>query len=243
VPGVVEQSRAADRRKPYLIAAAAIVIGGMAIWAAYQNIAASKAREQADSMIDTRDQLAPLKQDIDSLLKKETSLRQIASGYTNAEADHAFWMDTLAELRGAFASDAVWLTDLVPIHGFDPAKALDGFLQPMGGYKGYGLALMVDLLAGVMSDAAYLTHVKSWVDAPDEPQNLGHFFLLMDTKVLGPSGWLLSRMKDFLSILHASEPANPERPVLVPGEMELARMRDRLRDGIEVDAAVMRLLG
>jgi len=44
-------------------------------------------------------------------------------------------------------------------------------------------------------------------------------------------------------ILHASESANPDRPVLVPGEIELGRMRDRLRDGMDVDAAVLGLLG
>jgi len=145
-------------------------------------------------------------------------------------------------LRDGTSIPETWATDAKGNPTTDPAKALEGFLQPMGGYKGYGLALMVDLLAGVMSDAAYLTHVKSWVDAPDEPQNLGHFFLLIDAKVLGPNGWLLSRMKDFMMILHASESANPDRPVLVPGEIELGRMRDRLRDGIDVDAAVLGLL-
>lgn len=145
-------------------------------------------------------------------------------------------------LRDGLPIPNTWATDAQGLPTTDPAQALDGFLQPMGGYKGYGLALMVDLLAGVMSDAAYLTHVKSWVDAPDEPQNLGHFFLLIDTKVLGPSGWLLERMKDFVTILHASEPADPTRPVLVPGEIELGRMRDRLRDGIAVDANLLEML-
>lgn len=160
--------------------------------------------------------------------------------------DMAISVAARAKIRSALRDGqpipATWATDAKGNPTTDPAKALDGFLQPMGGYKGYGLALMVDLLAGVMSDAAYLTHVKSWVDAPDEPQNLGHFFLLIDTKVLGPSGWLLNRMKDFFMILHASEPANPDRPVLVPGEIELGRMRRQLHDGISVDAAVMRLL-
>jgi len=38
---------------------------------------------------------------------------------TRQEEDHAFWMDVLAEVRGAFASDAVWLTEFAPIHGYD----------------------------------------------------------------------------------------------------------------------------
>ena len=82
----------------------------------------------------------------------------------------------------------------------DPKAALDGFLQPIGGHKGYGLALLVDLFAGLLSNAAYLTHVKSWVDAPDEPQNLGHFFILINTQMLGSTQWLTERMTDFASI-------------------------------------------
>ena len=120
VPLVVEQSRAADRRKPFFIAAAAVLLGGIAAWAALQNSAASKAEEEKKTMADQRESLAPVKQKIDQLLSEEGKLRQIASGYTNAEASHAYWMDLLAEVRGAFASDAVWLRDFEPLSGYDP---------------------------------------------------------------------------------------------------------------------------
>ncbi len=124
VPVVVEQARAADRRKPFFIAAAAVALLGVGSWAALQNVAASQAEDKAKTMADQQQTLAPLKTQIDGLLKKEASLRQIVNGFTGAEADHAFWMDLLAEVRGAFASDAVWLTDFEPISGFDPAAAL-----------------------------------------------------------------------------------------------------------------------
>lgn len=126
VPAVVEQSRAADRRKPFLIAAAAVLLGGVAAWAAFQNISASKAAEEARTMEDQRDTLAPLKSEIDQLLKKEDQIRQIATGYTDAESSHAFWMDLIAEVRGAFASDVVWLTDLEPLHAYDPFAEVKG---------------------------------------------------------------------------------------------------------------------
>jgi type IV pilus assembly protein PilM len=122
VPSVVAQARAADRRKPFLIAAAAVLLGGLGAWAAGQNVAASKAADLARTMAEQRDSLAPLKSQIDGLLKKEAALRQIADAYTGVESDHAFWMDLLAELRGAFASDAVWITDFQPVHGYDPLK-------------------------------------------------------------------------------------------------------------------------
>jgi LDH2 family malate/lactate/ureidoglycolate dehydrogenase len=135
-----------------------------------------------------------------------------------------------------------WATDSQGRETTDPAAALDGFLLPIGGHKGYGLALMVDLFAGLLSGAAFLTHVKSWVDAPDEPQNLGHFFILIDTARLGSTQWLAERMQDFASILHDSPPVNPQQKVIVPGEIELQKMARQRREGIELDAATLALL-
>ncbi len=132
VPAVVEQSRAADRRKPFLIAAAAALLLGTGIWAAFQNVSASKSTEEARTMEEQRGTLAPVKAEIDQLLKKEEQLRQIATGYTDAESSHSFWMDLLAELRGAFASDVVWLTDLEPLSGYDPLEITE---KTAGGSK------------------------------------------------------------------------------------------------------------
>ncbi len=135
-----------------------------------------------------------------------------------------------------------WATDAAGQPTTSPKDALDGFLLPIGGHKGYGLALMVDLFAGLLSNAAYLTHVKSWVDAPDQPQNLGHFFLLIDTRRLGSTQWLAQRMADFAQILHGSAPADPARPVIQPGEIELAKMARQKEQGIALDADVLALL-
>jgi ureidoglycolate dehydrogenase (NAD+) len=143
--------------------------------------------------------------------------------------------------RGESIPDS-WATDKDGRATTSPASALDGFLLPIGGHKGYGLALMVDLFAGLLSDAAYLTHVKSWVDAPDEPQNLGHFFILLDTGRLGSTQWLSQRMSDFAAILHDSPPVDPAKRVIVPGEIELNNMRRQRRDGIALDAATLGLL-
>ncbi|RZL95691.1 MAG: Ldh family oxidoreductase [Variovorax sp.] len=143
--------------------------------------------------------------------------------------------------RGESIPDT-WATDKGGRTTTDPAAALDGFLLPIGGHKGYGLALLVDLFAGLLSGAAYLTHVKSWVDAPDEPQNLGHFFILIDTRRLGSTAWLTERMNDFAAILHASPPAEASRSVLVPGEIELNNLARHRRDGLALDPAVLALL-
>lgn len=160
--------------------------------------------------------------------------------------DMAMSVVARAKIRNALkAGQAIpdtWATDAQGQPTTDPRQALDGFLLPIGGHKGYGLALMVDLFAGLLSNAAYLTHVKSWVDAPDEPQNLGHFFLLIDTRRLGSAQWLAERMNDFAAILHASPAADPARPVIQPGEIELAKLARQRAHGIEVAADVLALL-
>lgn len=135
-----------------------------------------------------------------------------------------------------------WATDRDGNPTTDPAAALGGFLQPVGGHKGYGLALVVDLIAGLLSGAAYLSHVKSWVDTPEEPQNLGHYFLLIDVGRLGSSAWLTERISDFTSILHDTPPRSEDSPVLVPGEIEMKAYRHAQQHGVEIDRNVLTAL-
>lgn len=172
-------------------------------------------------------------------------------GVPGAEGGH-FMLDMAmsvvarAKIRNALkAGESIpdtWGTDKHGRKTTDPKAALDGFLQPIGGHKGYGLALLVDLFAGLLSNAAYLTHVKSWVDAPDEAQNLGHFFILIDTARLGSASWLVERMRDFAAILHGSPAAEEGKPVIVPGEVELRNMARQRANGIDMDPAVVFLL-
>jgi ureidoglycolate dehydrogenase (NAD+) len=135
-----------------------------------------------------------------------------------------------------------WATDAQGKPTTDPKAALEGFLLPIGGHKGYGLALVVDLLAGLLSGASYLTHVKSWEHEPDQPQNLGHFYILINTAMLGSSQWLAARMADYAAILHGSAPADPQAPVIVPGEIELDRLARQMRDGIDIGPAQLAML-
>ena len=160
--------------------------------------------------------------------------------------DMAMSVVARAKIRNAFKRGEqipdTWGTDIKGNPTTDPKAALDGFLLPIGGHKGYGLALMVDLFAGLLSNAGYLTHIQSWQDAPDEPQNLGHFFILIDTKRLGSSKWLSERMMDFANILMDSPAVDLNKPVIVPGMIELAKLERQRKDGIEISAETLKLL-
>ncbi|NYT37452.1 Ldh family oxidoreductase [Allopusillimonas soli] len=158
--------------------------------------------------------------------------------------DMAMSVVARAKIRNALRSGesipATWATDKQGRATTDPQMALDGFLMAIGGHKGYGLALVVDLLAGLLSGASFLTHVRSWSAEPEQPQDLGHLFLLIDTARLGTAGWLAGRMRDFFRILHDTPPADPASPVLVPGEIELTKFRQAEAEGVEVEAAALR---
>lgn len=120
VPEAVELTRAADRRKPFLIASAAILALGLACFAVMNNTAAARAEDKQLTMTDVKENLSPFDKEIRALIKKEQELVKIADSYSGMESDHAYWFDVLSELRGAFASDAVWLTEFSPLYSFSP---------------------------------------------------------------------------------------------------------------------------
>ncbi len=167
----------------------------------------------------------------------------IAFSMPNADGDHVILDMALSVVARAKIRDAnkrgekipdTWATDRDGFPTTDPAAALDGILLPIGGYKGYGLSVMVDLFAGMLSGAAFLTGVKSWVDSPEEPQNLGHFFVLIDTARFASAGELASRMAAFTDIIHSTPAADPQRPVLLAGENEMRSLAQARADGISL---------
>jgi len=162
-------------------------------------------------------------------------------GVPNPDGNHVILDMALSVVARAKIRDAKennssipdsWATGTDGLPTTDPNEALKGLLQPVGGHKGYGLALVVDLLSGLLSNAAYLTHVKAWDKQPDQPQNLGHFFLVFDTKLLGSTDWLAERMNDFTKIIHSTSPINPDNPVILPGEKEQKLYEDNMEKGL-----------
>jgi LDH2 family malate/lactate/ureidoglycolate dehydrogenase len=62
---------------------------------------------------------------------------------------------------------------------------------------------------------------------------------LIDTKRLGVAEWLSGRMNDFADILHSTPPADPDAPVLVPGEIENRNLARARREGVRLDGALL----
>lgn len=122
----------------------------------------------------------------------------------------------------------------------DAAAAMRGFLVPFGGHKGSGLSLAVDILAGVITGAGFLTGIASWTEQPKEPQRAGHFFLLIDPARLTGADAFAKSMTEFRQIVRSTRPADPESPVLLPGEREQKHRQATLTEGVTVPADVLR---
>ena len=88
-----------------------------------------------------------------------------------------------------------WATDSDGNPTTDPAAALNGFLQPVGGHKGYGLALVVDLIAGLLSGAGLSDPCQIMGGHTGRATELGHYFLLIDVGKLGAPDWLETRVR------------------------------------------------
>jgi len=120
----------------------------------------------------------------------------------------------------------------------NPAEALDGFLAPMGGHKGSGLAQAVDLLAGLLPGGGFLTGISPWMQHPEAPQRVGHFFIAIDAaRIYGPGYG--DAIRNFLDIVTSTPPADATSPVLYPGQPEQQRMAVAQREGIAVSAALL----
>jgi type IV pilus assembly protein PilM len=118
VPSAVRTVRAEQRRKPFLISAAAILVAGFAGWTAFQYLAANKAEERSRTMSETQQSLAPVAAQIRGLIQKEKEMGIVADAYAKLESDHVLWFDLMNELSSAFASDAVWITEMTPLYSY-----------------------------------------------------------------------------------------------------------------------------
>src|SRR5262249_33629281 len=76
----------------------------------------------------------------------------------------------------------------------DPLKALEGVILPMGGPKGSGIAMMIDILCGVLTGAAFAGCVGDQEHDFDRPQNVGHFVIALRPNLFVSSNQFESRM-------------------------------------------------
>jgi LDH2 family malate/lactate/ureidoglycolate dehydrogenase len=118
----------------------------------------------------------------------------------------------------------------------DPAAALRGVVLPIGGPKGSGLAMLMDILGGVLSGAAYAGDVGDQYKSFDRPQDVGHFFLAMKPDLFVPADAYRARMDTLVQRVRACPRAEGFDEILLPGEPEARQEAARRRGGIPYTA-------
>jgi LDH2 family malate/lactate/ureidoglycolate dehydrogenase len=131
-----------------------------------------------------------------------------------------------------------WATDEWGQPTTDPRVAIAaGNLLPMGGYKGYGLALMVDVLSGILAGAAFGPHVSN-LRRLDAPQNVGHFFAALDIAAFADPAEFAREMEQLVQEIRDSPRVPGCERVFLPGEIEWEFEEQRRREGIPVPPEV-----
>ena len=102
-----------------------------------------------------------------------------------------------------------------------------------GGHKGYGLAVMVHILGGILAGASF-SPIRNRAQKPSDPHNIGHFFLAIDPAAFRPAGAFEDDLDQVIDVLHGAKRSDPAQPVLVAGDPEIATKAERLRDGIPI---------
>ena len=138
-----------------------------------------------------------------------------------------------------------WLRDLEGRPTTDASGYPDrSVLQPIGGYKGYGLAVLVEILCGVLTGAAFLGGVQGWINERGIAADQGHAFLAIDVNALMPIAAFKARMDAMIREIKAAPRAVGVERIYLPGEMEWERREQALRDGLRLpDYVLSNLLG
>ena len=102
----------------------------------------------------------------------------------------------------------------------DPNEALKGSLLPIAGYKGYGLSLFIDVLAGMLTGSAHAGEVKPLSNMEHDSGN-GHLFVVIDTGRFMSREELNARVNHFYE---AVKSCGKEGTVLLPGEPGYIKM-------------------
>ena len=108
-------------------------------------------------------------------------------------------------------------------------------MLPFGGYKGYGITLLVEILSGVLTGARFAPNVGGLYGGDRTPQNVGAFMAALRTDAFGvSSAEFAARMKSLASGIRSCERADGVERIFLPGEIEHEKRRSRLTLGIEL---------
>ena len=130
-----------------------------------------------------------------------------------------------------------WALDKNGVPTDDPnAAAHQGLIQPFGGYKGYGLSLLIDIVTGVLSGGGFSTHVKTLYKQIETPSQVAHTCAALRIDAFLPLAKFRRRMDEVIQLMHSCPTAPGLNRIFVPGEIEHETEQRRKAEGIPLNA-------
>lgn len=120
----------------------------------------------------------------------------------------------------------------------DPQAALGGNLLPVGGPKGYGLAMFADIFSGVLSGAAVAKNLNTMYVDDLKKSGVGAFVFGIDTSIFGTED-VAERMDGLIAMVVGAKRAVGVEKIYLPGEIEEDKAKQRLAEGVSVSAPVL----
>lgn len=140
---------------------------------------------------------------------------------------------------------AGWLVTKDGVPSTDPAEVIErgGSLTPLGGspegshHKGYGLAVMVNILSACLSGSTLITspmHMKQ-----PYGQDISHFFMTIDPGLFRDIDDFRADVAALCETLRHTDPLDPSQPVMIAGDPERRQKKERMKSGIPVGAGLL----
>lgn len=127
--------------------------------------------------------------------------------------------------------------DGVPTDNPD-AAAHQGLIQPFGGYKGYGLSLLIDILTGVLSGGGFSTHVRTLYQELESPSQVAQTCGALRIDAFMPLPEFSRRMEEIIGLMRLCPAAPGVGRIYVPGEIEHETEQRRRAEGIPIGSAL-----
>lgn len=136
-----------------------------------------------------------------------------------------------------------WILDRFGRPSTDLADLAAGLGAPIGGHKGYGIALAMEILAGVLSGAGFgWDHGRQQVWRNTAPPDIGHFFVVIDPQLFMPTDEFKARVDKMIEQAKTGERAEGVSEILIPGEAELRARNWHLQHGAPLRPSAYRSL-
>jgi LDH2 family malate/lactate/ureidoglycolate dehydrogenase len=117
-----------------------------------------------------------------------------------------------------------WIVDRDGLPTNDPSKyPEEAAMQPMAGHKGYGLAVMVEMITGVLSGGGVMQDIPSWIFQMEKRNDVSHLFIVLDISKFMPVDQFVGRMESMVNYLHSAPKAKGFDRIYYPGEIEWSK--------------------